>query len=81
MVREIWRREGRREAVGRGREEGSGGQGKERENGQQAVSGLRLCPSLAECPSELRSSEWSRESPENWAWSDPGQAHEARITF
>lgn len=84
MVREIRRREGRREAVGCGREERFGGQEEERKCIQQAVSGLSLSSSLSG-PADLRSSEWGRKCPgpiwENCAWSGPGQTHEAKITF
>lgn len=63
--------DGARDLEGRGEKGSCGawergrvwGTGEERENGQQAMSGLRLCPSLAECPSELRRWEWSGESP------------------
>lgn len=84
MVREIRRREGRREAVGCGREERFGEQEEERKCVRQAVSGLSLSSSLSG-PVDLRSSEWSRKCPgpiwESCAWSGPGQTHEAEITF
>lgn len=84
MVREIRRQKGRREAVWCGTEKGSGGQGEERENGQQAASGLSLHPSLSILVNlGVGNGVESPRGPygENCAWSGPGQAHKARIAF